>query len=117
MLKALRDRSIVLVALLCLLSAASVDLCRHSPEPTHANAAEPVAAAFACDDCGDCCDAGSAGEGEHCHACLCACHSVGVLAASNAPSAQLSAAPIAAPPAPQQAAGYRRAFERPPLAS
>lgn len=117
MLKALRRRSFALAALLILLSAASVDLCRHGGEVarTVAPAAAQCTLSIACDDCGDCCPEGDADS--HCHACLCACHSVGVLAASNAPSAQLSAAPIAVPPAPQQAAGYRRAFERPPLAS
>ncbi|MBM4117305.1 hypothetical protein FJ251_06105 [bacterium] len=118
MLLALRHRAFALVALLFLLSASAVDLCRHGLGGAPAEAGvPPTASAFACGDCGDCCESGAGGEADHCHACLCACHSVGVLAAAGGLASNLSAAPIAATPAPQRAAGFHAALERPPLAS
>lgn len=115
MLNALRRRSLALAALLFLLAAAGVDLCRHGGELAAATESEATATGLACDDCGDCCSEGAADS--HCHACLCACHSAGVLAAATGPASPLIAAPLAALPTPPQAAGFRAALERPPLAS
>lgn len=115
MLNAFRRRSFALAALLFLLAAVGIDLCRHGGELAPAAEAKATATALACDDCGDCCTEGAADS--HCHACLCACHSVGVLTAAISPTVQLIAAPLATLPAPQRAAGFRAALERPPLAS
>ncbi len=116
MLNALRNRPLTLTALLLLLAAVSVDLCRHGIETDGACAAVPAAISFACVDCNDCCDAG-AGEGEHCDACVCVCHAVGILAGGSGGLVLPAAAPLAGSLRAQRCAGFHAAFERPPLAS
>lgn len=116
MLNTLRNRPLTLTALLLLLAAVSVDLCRHGIETDGACAAVPAVISFACVDCSDCCDAG-AGEGEHCDACVCVCHAVGILAAASGQTVLPAMAPIAQPGTPRHAAGFRADVERPPLAS
>jgi len=115
MVNALRSRPLTLTALLLLLVAVSVDLCQHGVEIEAA--AQPAAApAFACADCSDCGDAAT-GEGEHCDACVCVCHAVGILTTASSQTILPATAPIPLPGTPRHAAGFRADFERPPLAS
>jgi hypothetical protein len=116
MLNALRSRPLTLTALLLLLAAVSVDLCGHGLEIDGASAAVPATTSFACVDCSDCGDAGT-GEGEHCDACVCVCHAVGILTAASGQTILPAMAPIAQPGTPRHAAGFRADVERPPLAS
>jgi hypothetical protein len=117
MLNALRNRPLTLTALLLLLAAVSVDLCRHGIEIDGASAAVPATTSFACVDCNDCCDAGSGNEGTHCHVCLCACHALGILDGGSGGLVLPAAAPLAGSFRAQRLAGFHAAFERPPLTS
>jgi hypothetical protein len=113
MFNALRSRLLALAVLLPLLAAVSVDLCVVGAPLM---SAAQTAFAAACADCGDCCDAGTC-EDAHCHACLCACHAVGVLIAAGPGMDLPSAAPLAGGAPALCPAGFHADFERPPLVS
>jgi hypothetical protein len=113
MMKMLRRRSLALAALLFLLGMVSAELCLHGGH-VDSPPFRGATVALACADCTDC--DGSAGEAEHGgHACLCACHTVGVIAGLGAPVD--AAHPGAIVPLADGAlpAGHRSPLERPPL--
>ncbi len=108
----LRSRPLALAALLLLLAAVSVDLCRHGVEIPSGAAARAVVSGG---DCGEGCDPAAGSDDEsHCHACLCACHALGVLTPAGGERLASAAGSLVAAPVARHAAGFRSTPEQPP---